>query len=432
MRATVHNDGRGARLGTDDMAGGRALYGPVGGGGTPKAPTKLTRAARDRRRDAAVERSLRRRTGFPRLSPARRRELRGGRPDRRRSDLVRRPESRQRHLDLRGARVQRRPRRASRAIASAWWCRSVRRASLALAETAFYGSEESGQAVLTLERVGGSSGPLSVRLRTQRSLRRRAARLRRARRGRHLGPSGRPAQGGHALDRRRLHRRGERADRGPARDGAGRGPEPGLPARHRRRRHRRRRRLARLCRRRPPPLPPRRQVQGRSRMARPTHRRSRLRPRAGRQRPERLLLVLPDGERRADRQGARRTSAHRRALALLRRAVRRRVLGDGDRHRHRLGQALPQRAGRHLRRRRHHGVPAGRPGDHGHERPRRELARARRSRARRRSRHSLRARRAFPVRSRCASSAVASRSTSPGATTAPAGPVSAARFHSAT
>lgn len=48
MRANVHNDGRGARLGTDDKAGIATLYGTGGGGGggsKPAAPTGLAPSA---------------------------------------------------------------------------------------------------------------------------------------------------------------------------------------------------------------------------------------------------------------------------------------------------------------------------------------------------------------------------------------------------
>ena len=44
MRATVHDDNRGARLGADDMAGGRALYGP-GGGDTLERPPSSPRSS---------------------------------------------------------------------------------------------------------------------------------------------------------------------------------------------------------------------------------------------------------------------------------------------------------------------------------------------------------------------------------------------------
>ena len=164
MRATVHDDGRGARLGADDMAGGRALYGPVGGG-TLKAPTKLTAQLviddvtllwNDRSSGEEGFRIYRR--------------LGGG------SFEV---------VGETGAGVTS---FADLNLGNGTWTYEVRafneasdsepsnRVSVvvqvgaagvaALAETAFYGSEESGQAVLTLERVGGASGPLSVRLRT--------------------------------------------------------------------------------------------------------------------------------------------------------------------------------------------------------------------------------------------------------------------------
>jgi hypothetical protein len=164
MRATVHNDNRGARLGADDVAAGRALYGEAGEP-LPRTPVKLTvQLVND---DATLQWN-------------------------------------DRSNNEQGFRVYRRMGNGAFAVAGqtaagqatfldanlpfgtydyevrAWNTTgesgSSNRVSItvgaldpgtaAFTDTVFYGSEDDGTAVVELERVGGKSGPLSVRLRT--------------------------------------------------------------------------------------------------------------------------------------------------------------------------------------------------------------------------------------------------------------------------
>ena len=245
MRATVHNDNRGPRLNSDDMAAGRALYGPQGGA-IPRAPTKLTAqlVVDDVTLQWSDRSSNEQGFGVYRRLGAGAFELIGQTAAG--VDHLRRPRPRQRHPGA--TRCARSTQSGDSATQQPGQRDGGQRSARngVLDDTPFYGSEETGGAVVKLERIGGKSGPLSVRLRT-RDLSATAPLDYTARDLRsHLGPHRRPAEAGHDRDRRRLQRRGERADRGPARDRAGRGAEPGLPARHRRRHHRRRRRLARL------------------------------------------------------------------------------------------------------------------------------------------------------------------------------------------
>jgi hypothetical protein len=167
MRATVHDDDRGPRLNSDDMAGGRAIYGPpTTGGNTPRAPNQLTaNLAVDDVTLQWTDRSTNEQ-GFRVY-----RRLGGG------TFTV---------IGQTGAGVGT---YADPNLGNGTWSYEVRafnqagestpsnRVSVAVAtgepgaavfdDVAFYGSEDAGSAVVTLERVGGESGPLSVRLRTR-------------------------------------------------------------------------------------------------------------------------------------------------------------------------------------------------------------------------------------------------------------------------
>ena len=130
---------------------------------------------------------------------------------------------------------------------------------------------------------------------------------------------------------------------------AARAPPVGAESDDRRGRHLRRRRSSPVLARRPLP--------GERGLARPAQRRRRRRHRRALRRPDRLLLVLQPGQRRAGGQGPRRANRQRQLLGLLRRPLRRRVHHHRHRHRVRLRQDLPQRTGRDLRPRRHLGDP---------------------------------------------------------------------------
>jgi hypothetical protein len=165
MRATVHNDNRGARLGADDMAAGRALYG-VAAGNELRAPTKLTVQLVANDVTLAWSDRSNNELGFRVY-----RRVGGGA-----FSVVGQTGAGQTTF-LDGNLASGSYDYEVRAFNAAGESGSSNRVGITVAvlhpgfvqfaDSAFYGSEDEGTATVKLERVGGTSGALSVRLQTR-------------------------------------------------------------------------------------------------------------------------------------------------------------------------------------------------------------------------------------------------------------------------
>ena len=164
MRAFVHDDGRGARLGSDDIAAARGSYG-TGGSNTPRAPNQLTAQLQlddvvlswnDRSNNEQGFR-IYRRSGGGAFSPI-------GETAASQTSFVDADVAPGTHTyEVRAFNAAGEGAASNRVTVVT---EVVEPGIIRFADDAFYGSEATGEAVVTLERLNGASGALSVRLRT--------------------------------------------------------------------------------------------------------------------------------------------------------------------------------------------------------------------------------------------------------------------------
>ncbi|HVR30791.1 MAG TPA: Calx-beta domain-containing protein [Thermoanaerobaculia bacterium] len=166
MRATVHNDGRGARLAADDIAAARGSYG-TGGGSAPRAPNRLSfelhgndvhLAWNDRSNNEQGFTVYRRIGGSGAFTAIG--QTGSGQTSFVDADLATGTYA----YEVRSFNASGESGSSNRVTVMI----EVFEPGMArFAESAFYGSEESDFAQVTLERIGGRSGELSARLFTR-------------------------------------------------------------------------------------------------------------------------------------------------------------------------------------------------------------------------------------------------------------------------